>query len=94
MFTTTAIENFGLIGLGVALFVETAFFIGVFLPGDSLIFSFGILASAGKISFPLSLIIGAVGAYLGYVVAYWLGKKYGARVFSRHSKSVFSKENL
>lgn len=94
MLTTNVIEHFGLLGLAIALFVETAFFIGAFLPGDSLIFSYGILASAGKMSFSLSLFVGAVGAYLGYVVAYWLGKKYGTRVFSSHSRSVFSRENL
>lgn len=90
----STIAALGLAGLGLAIFAETGLFIGVVLPGDTLLFSFGILASLGKVSLLGSIVVATIAAYAGYDLAYRLGKKYGEKVFSKNTNSIFSKKNL
>src|SRR4030042_1400452 len=51
------IKTLGLIGVFCVLFAESGLFFGFFLPGDSLLFTAGVLASQGLISYPLLLIV-------------------------------------
>lgn len=94
MFNIETIATLGLAGLGAVLFVETGLFVGVVFPGDSLLFSFGILASIGKVSLWGSIIVSIVASYMGYDLTYRLGRTYGEKIFSRKSSTVFSSENL
>jgi membrane-associated protein len=94
MIGMSTIAALGLAGLGLAIFAETGLFIGVVLPGDTLLFSFGILASLGKVSLIGSIVVASIAAYAGYDLAYRLGKKYGEKVFSKSGSSIFSKKNL
>jgi membrane-associated protein len=88
------ISSFGLIGIIAIVFLETGFFFGFFFPGDSLLFTAGLLASQGYL--PLAgLAVGAfIAAVLGDSVGYAFGKKVGPALFSREDSKLFKREHL
>jgi membrane-associated protein len=67
------------------LVVESGLFVGVFLPGDSLLFGAGLLAGSGAIDVPVAVLaasawIGAVlGDTLGYSIGRWCGRTWLTR---------------
>jgi membrane-associated protein len=71
-----------LIGVAIMVFVESGVLFP-FLPGDSLLFTAGLLASTGVIHVPVWLIIvvAFVAAALGDQAGYWLGHRFGRRLF-------------
>ncbi len=71
-----------LIGVAIMVFVESGVLFP-FLPGDSLLFTAGLLASSGIIHVPVWLIIvvAFVAAALGDQAGYWLGHRFGRRLF-------------
>lgn len=76
------------------VFAESGLFFGFFLPGDSLLFTAGLLASQGFISIvPLSL-CAFIAAVLGDNVGYWFGHKVGPRIFNREDSLLFKKHHL
>ena len=87
-----------LIGAGLAVlllvvFVESGLLIGFFLPGDSLLFTAGLLIATRDI-LPLWLVLVTVpiAAIAGDQVGYFIGRKAGPRVFSRPDSRVFRQE--
>jgi membrane-associated protein len=78
------------------VFAETGLFIGFFLPGDSLLFTAGLLCSTGILhihpAFLLLLIMAA--AIAGNMVGYFFGKKVGPMLFKRKSGLLFRQEHL
>jgi membrane-associated protein len=74
--------------LFVVIFLETGLVVTPFLPGDSLLFSAGALASRGLINVFLIFLIAAFAAIIGDTVNYWIGRFIGEKV----SKSRFVKE--
>jgi len=77
------IEGAGYIGLALVIFAETGILLGFFLPGDSLLFTAGFLASTGIIDLTTLIIICLVAAILGDSFGYHIGKKYGPKVFKK-----------
>jgi membrane-associated protein len=79
----------GLLLLILIVFAETGLLVGFFLPGDSLLFTAGLLAAAGL--FDVRILIAALiaAAIIGDSVGYWTGKHLGRRLF--HEKSRFFK---
>src|SRR5258708_6213869 len=77
------IETFGYAGLFITVFAESGLFFGFFLPGDSLLVTAGLLATQGifKIYFLIPLLIFA--AITGDSAGYWIGKKFGKRIFNK-----------
>jgi membrane-associated protein len=80
------LSSFGPFGVGVVLFAETGLLVGFFLPGDSLLFTAGVLAaapagSALHLSLGWVLVAAAVGACLGAQVGYLLGRRAGPALF-------------
>jgi len=80
------LSSFGPTGVGVVLFAETGLLIGFFLPGDSLLFTAGVLsaASAGDnlhLSLGWVLVAAAIGACLGAQTGYLLGRRAGPAFF-------------
>jgi membrane-associated protein len=78
------IETFGTIGLLVTIFAESC--IIFFLPGDTLLFTAGLLASQGKLNIAVVLIGSFVAAVAGNQVAYAVGNRLGPSLFKPHSK--------
>ena len=77
------IELFGLIGIAVIVFAESGLLIGFFLPGDSLLFTAGILAAAGHLSIGWLLPVAFVAAVVGDSVGYAIGRRAGAGLYNR-----------
>ncbi len=88
-------------GVLIVLFAETGILLGIVLPGDSLLFTAGLLASTHRstdsalhhfhINLPLLLICAAVGAVLGAQTGYVLGRKAGPRLFARDDSRLFKR---
>lgn len=70
----TAIGFFGIIAI---IFAETGLFVGFFLPGDSLLFTAGLLASQGIFSIWALAIAAPITAIAGYALGYWFGGHLG-----------------
>jgi membrane-associated protein len=82
------------LGIFFVIFAESGLFFGFFFPGDSLLFSSGLLASAHYFNI-FYLFLGAlVCAILGDSVGYWTGKKLGPKIFSKPNSLFFNKKNL
>ena len=91
------ISTFGLIGILAVVFAESGLLIGFFLPGDSLLFSAGLLVAGGRyLHYPLWLVclLIAAAAIAGDQFGYAFGKRVGPRVFRRPNSRVFRPENL
>ena len=88
------IEAIGLLGVFLIVFAESGLLIGFFLPGDSLLFVAGFLASQGYFNIWLLAAVCLLGAVLGDSVGYAIGKKMGPRLFRREDSLLFHKDNL
>lgn len=88
------ILTIGYVGLFAVIFAETGLFLGFFLPGDSLLFVAGLLASGGVFSLPALLMIVFVAAILGNVAGYAFGLRVGASLFSREESVLFKKSHV
>ncbi|MFF8291276.1 DedA family protein [Streptomyces sp. NPDC016309] len=90
------IETFGLIGVLVIVFAESGLLIGFFLPGDSLLFTTGLLVTTGVLDTPLWLVCTLVvlAAVVGDQVGYLFGRKVGPSLFKRPDSRLFKQENV
>jgi membrane-associated protein len=98
------IGTFGLIGIMLILFAECGLLIGFFLPGDSLLFTAGLVAAGGAASLgqgltkdalpPLwvLLVCFSAAAVLGNLVGYWIGFRAGPAVFNKPDSRLFKAE--
>lgn len=88
------IRAIGYVGIFAIVFLESGIPIGFFLPGDSLLFTAGLLAALGAFN-PLALVLLLpVAAILGDSAGYFLGAKYGRCLFSSKDAFFLSKKNL
>ncbi len=74
------IETFGLLGIGLAVFAECGLFFGIFLPGDSLLFTAGFLASTGLLPISPLIIVVIFASMAGNILGFSIGMKAGARL--------------
>ncbi|MBT2506860.1 VTT domain-containing protein [Streptomyces sp. ISL-98] len=90
------LEQFGLIGLLVIVFAESGLLIGFFLPGDSLLFTTGLLVTTGALDTPLWLVclLVVLAAIIGDQVGYLFGRKVGPALFKRPDSRLFKQENV
>ncbi len=90
------IQTFGLIGVLVIVFAESGLLIGFFLPGDSLLFTTGLLVTTGKLDSPLWLVCTLIvlAAIIGDQVGYLFGRKVGPSLFRRPDSKFFKQENV
>jgi membrane-associated protein len=88
------LNAFGLVGVGAIVFAESGLLIGLFLPGDSLLFTAGILAAAGRLSLPLLLPVAFLAAAAGDSVGYGLGRRAGPGLYQREDARRFRRQQL
>lgn len=81
-----------LVAMGI-VFAETGLLIGFFLPGDSLLFSLGVMSAGGLLHLPLWVMaLGlSTAAMAGDQVGYLLGRRFGPSVFNRPESRLFSR---
>jgi membrane protein DedA with SNARE-associated domain len=88
--------SFAFAGVLLVIFAECGLLIGFFLPGDSLLFTLGLLIATGTLDVPLWVACTGVSiaAILGNLVGYWIGYKAGPAVFSRPDSKLFKHEHV
>lgn len=84
----------GYAGITGIIFAESGLLIGFFLPGDSLLFTAGFLASQGIFNIALLCALAFIAAVTGDSVGYWFGHKVGRRMFQREDSFFFHKHHL
>jgi membrane-associated protein len=88
-------RTFGLIGILAVVFAECGLLIGFFLPGDSLLFTAGLLAASTTwFDYPIWLLCLyiTVAAIVGNLVGYWVGAAVGPRLFTRENSRFFKQQ--
>ena len=88
------IETIGYLGIFLIIFAESGLFFGFFLPGDTLLFTAGLLASQGYLSITLIILITVLGAVLGDQIGYLFGRKFGPKIFKRDESFFFKKKHV
>jgi len=89
------LESFGpwaTIGLFLIIFAETGLLIGFFLPGDSLLFTAGILASQGNLNIAVIALGCFLAAVIGDQVGYTIGHRAGPALFRRPDSRIFKQK--
>lgn len=88
--------TFAVVGVAVLIFLETATIIGSILPGDSLLFLLGMTLATKITWFPLPVAMLAVlaGAIVGAQLGFWLGHKFGRRMFTREKAWFFTPKTV
>ncbi len=88
------IETVGLIGIFIIVFAESGLLVGIMLPGDSLLFTAGFMASQDLLSFPPLVVVVIVAAISGDAVGYWFGRRVGRRLYARPNSRFFKQSHL
>lgn len=88
------IKAAGYLGMFGIVYAETGLLFGILLPGDSLLFTAGFLASQGFLNIALLCFLTGVGAVLGDSTGYWLGRRFGSTIFSRKGSFFFDPSYL
>jgi membrane-associated protein len=88
------IKAVGYVGLFAIVFAESGLLIGFFLPGDSLLFTAGFLASLGFLDLTTMIVLLAIAAITGDQVGYAFGRKVGPALFRREDSIWFHKKHL
>ncbi len=81
----------GLIGI---IFAETGLLVGFFLPGDSLLFTAGFLASLGVMDVWVLLVSLSIAAVVGDQVGFLIGRKAGQALYKREDSRFFKRKHL
>jgi membrane-associated protein len=76
------------------VFIETGFFVGFFLPGDSLLITAGIFSAAGVIPLKWLLLPVMLCAIVGDQIGYWIGRSAGAALYKREDSFFFRRSHL
>ena len=88
------VATFGIVGVFAIVFAESGLFFGFFLPGDSLLFTAGLLASQGYFNVVLLWLGCMLSAILGDSVGYAFGKEVGPKIFFREDSLFFHKKHI
>ena len=90
------LNSVGTLGLFAIVYAESGIMIGFFLPGDSLLFTAGLLSATKHVlwPFPVLLLGCAIAAILGDQTGYLFGKKVGPSLFNKPDSRLFKQEHL
>lgn len=78
----------------IIVFVETGFFVGFFLPGDSLLVTAGVFAATGHLNLGWLLFLVTICAIVGDQIGYWIGRTAGQALYSREDSFLFHRRHL
>jgi membrane-associated protein len=84
----------GYVVLFAIVFAESGLLIGFFLPGDSLLFTIGVVAGAGKLEIAPVIAMLAFASMLGDGIGFFLGTTLGYKLFSKADSRIFRREYL
>jgi membrane-associated protein len=85
---------YGYLALFLIVFSESGLLVGFFLPGDSLLFTVGVVAGAGKLNVLLMIVLLSGASILGDGSGFYLGSTLGYRLFSNPKSRIFRREYL
>ncbi|CAN5810791.1 VTT domain-containing protein [soil metagenome] len=88
------IEAVGYFGIFAIIFAETGLLIGFFLPGDSLLFTAGFVASQDILNIWILIPVCFIAAVTGDAVGYAFGKRVGRNLFRKEESRLFKPANL
>ena len=88
------VQSGSYLGIAGIVFAESGLLIGIFLPGDSLLFTAGLLSAGGFLNPPALAVCVALAAILGDSTGYWFGARIGADLFKRKDSRFFKREYL
>jgi membrane-associated protein len=90
------LNSVGTLGLYAIVYAESGIMVGFFLPGDSLLFTAGLLRATKGVLWPFwALLLGcAIAAILGDQTGYLFGKKVGPSLFNKPDSRLFKREHL
>lgn len=88
------VQTVGLLGVFAIIYAESGLLIGFFLPGDSLLFTAGFLASQGFFDIWILTIGCFIAAILGDSTGYYIGHKFGRKLFHKEDSVFFHKNHL
>lgn len=88
------ITTVGYIGIFAIVFAESGLFFGFFLPGDSLLFTAGFLASQDILNIKILVPLVVIAAIGGDQAGYWMGGAFGRWLMKRKESFLFSKHNV
>ncbi len=84
----------GYAALFAVVFAESGLLVGFFLPGDSLLFTVGIVAGAGKLQIGAMIVMLAFASMLGDGIGFLLGSTLGYSLFRKSNSRIFRREYL
>jgi membrane-associated protein len=76
------------------VFAESGLLVGFFLPGDSLLFTVGIVAGAGKLHISAVIVMLAIASMAGDAIGFLLGGTLGYKLFQNPKSRIFRREYL
>ena len=95
------VGTLGVIGVFTVLFVEMGLLVGLVLPGDSMLFLAGIAASGAaeatlgvQLPFVVLLVGAPVSTFLGSQLGYFVGRKFGPKIFNRPSSKFLTQQRV
>jgi membrane-associated protein len=94
LLTTFLAGWLGYVVLFAIVFSETGLLVGFFLPGDSLLFTVGVVAGAGDLNMVIVNLVLMAAAMIGDSTGYLIGRSTGPRIFNRPNSRLFKREHL
>jgi membrane-associated protein len=85
---------YGYLVLFAIVFAESGLLVGFFLPGDSLLFTVGVVAGAGKLPIGIMIVMLAFASMAGDGIGFLLGRTVGYSLFARTNSRIFRREYL
>ncbi len=88
------VKTAGYLGVAGIVFAESGLLVGLILPGDSLLFTAGFLASQGYLNIFVLCLVAFVSAVVGDNVGYYLGNRFGHSVFRKKDSLLLSPDHI
>lgn len=81
-------------GIFAIILAESGLFFAIYLPGGSMLFTAGLLASQGILNIWILLVTVIVAATLGDTIGYWFGAWVGPALYRRKNSRFLKQEHL